>query len=63
MRRLLKTWNIRPIIFLIIGLKSGFEIHAAAALLARVHFVWKTMEAITRATEVIDDGGYTLIED
>lgn len=37
--------------------------YAAAALLARVHlYMGAYADAITRATEVIDDGGYTLIE-
>lgn len=38
--------------------------YAAVALLARVHlYMGDYAEAIARATEVIDDGGYTLIED
>lgn len=37
--------------------------YAAVALLARVHLYMENYaEAIARATEVIDDGGYTLIE-
>lgn len=38
--------------------------YAAIALLARVHLYMEAYdEAIERATEVIDDGGYTLLED
>jgi hypothetical protein len=38
--------------------------YAAIALLARVHLYMEAYdEAIVRATEVIDDGGYTLLED
>lgn len=38
--------------------------YAAVALLARVHLYMENYaDAITRATEVIDNGGYTLIED
>lgn len=46
------------------SVKTRASKYAAVALLARVHlYMGAYADAITRATEVIDDGGYALVDD